>query len=344
MACVVFNHASAPFIDHIGFVLPWHIGRFGVLLFFVHTSLVLMQSLERLERDEDITFKTLTFYVRRGLRIYPLAIAAVCIVVALHLPNELQVSRTQVLRPATFDLRTILANALLIQNLVAAPLVLYQLWTLPLELQMYLTLPWFFRQATRGVWRVVALLGVTATMAALGDHLFALPGLWRLNILPFVPCFLSGVLAYAILRRRPKPIVGAWAILGLLLGGLLLSAASNLGTGFHRWGWLPCVGVGASLPFIVDARDSWFTRAAEGVAKYSYGIYLLHTFALYLAFQTGMGLPLALQWVIFTTSLCAMTWVAYHAIEAPFVRYGKAVRVQRWMPASITDGMATSGD
>src|SRR3981081_1365808 len=50
--------------------LFWHIGQLGVLIFFVHTCLVLMWSLERSGLQGIKLFAP--FYVRRILRLYPL--------------------------------------------------------------------------------------------------------------------------------------------------------------------------------------------------------------------------------------------------------------------------------
>jgi peptidoglycan/LPS O-acetylase OafA/YrhL len=60
-------------------------GQLGVLLFFIHTSLVLMMSLARLEKSEGGL--AARFYIRRAFRIYPLAIVAVLSVVALQIPK-----------------------------------------------------------------------------------------------------------------------------------------------------------------------------------------------------------------------------------------------------------------
>src|ERR1017187_9066946 len=58
------------------------IGIFGVLLFFVHTSLVLMYSMRRSHLTGFALVKD--FYIRRFFRIYPLSILAVLMAVALH--------------------------------------------------------------------------------------------------------------------------------------------------------------------------------------------------------------------------------------------------------------------
>src|SRR5262245_53945778 len=64
-------------------LLTFHIGHAGVLAFFVHTSLVLMYSLDRTGGAAGSAPWFGRFYLRRGLRIYPLAIACVVAVVTL---------------------------------------------------------------------------------------------------------------------------------------------------------------------------------------------------------------------------------------------------------------------
>jgi peptidoglycan/LPS O-acetylase OafA/YrhL len=58
---------------------PGSLGRFGVLIFFVHTSCVLMFSLQRLSSSGFTNDSRLTaaFWIRRFFRIYPLSI--ICI-------------------------------------------------------------------------------------------------------------------------------------------------------------------------------------------------------------------------------------------------------------------------
>ncbi len=58
----------------------------GVLVFFVHTSLVLMLSIERLQ----VSTKSfvIPFYVRRLFRIYPLSITVVIFLTLFKIPHE----------------------------------------------------------------------------------------------------------------------------------------------------------------------------------------------------------------------------------------------------------------
>ena len=78
---VLFDHLfmAAGLADRYPFV--WSMGHLGVLMFFVHTSLVLMLSLERSEeKSSGHLFRD--FYIRRAFRIYPLSIACVVLVSA----------------------------------------------------------------------------------------------------------------------------------------------------------------------------------------------------------------------------------------------------------------------
>lgn len=121
-------------------------GAFGVALFFVHTALVLMWSLARRPSTVD-------FYMRRAARIYPLAMLATVLVVATHAP-------VSVGRGTGYFVYTHLSSVqiaehfLLVQNLFSGNQLLYVMWSLPLEVQMYTVLPvlFFFVQRNRRVW------------------------------------------------------------------------------------------------------------------------------------------------------------------------------------------------
>ena len=182
------------------------LGRAGVLIFFVHTALVLMSSLER--SGDTREGWPLRFYVRRAFRIYPLAIAAILFAVALRIPSHTP-HVGLVARYFPPDSVTLFSNLLLVQNLTRSRDIIGVLWTLPIEVQMYLTLPFCYVVARRGVAGVAGLivLGAIGGMASFAQ--LNVPGLWRFTMLIFVPCFLSGVLAYALLRHRVAARISA---------------------------------------------------------------------------------------------------------------------------------------
>lgn len=258
----------------------WTLGRLGVLLFFVHTALVLMASLER---SGD---RSAQFYVRRAFRLYPLSIVTVLAVVALRLPKHI-VPGDGV--PLPVDPRTLAANLTLTTNLVGADHVIGTLWSLPLEVQMYMLLPLCFLVARRGVRSTLQLMGVACALwfvQRTNEHF------WRLGVLAFGPVFLLGVLAYAWIRERGP---------------------------------------------IRDLPESRLTHASFVVAKYSYGIYLLHIPALGVAFVWGAPWPVPVQWLVYTTLLVTLPVVAYHGLEAPGIQWGKRLAGHRWLAANLPE-------
>src|SRR4051812_14701021 len=130
------------------------LGRLGVLAFFVHTSVVLLNSLERTGQERGWIG---TFYLRRAFRIYPLSVATVCLVLAIGIPSMVPVAGLvqAYARPGWL---TIATNLLLVQNLAGQPDVASVLWTLPLEVQMYAVLPLCWLAARRGVGSALVLL------------------------------------------------------------------------------------------------------------------------------------------------------------------------------------------
>jgi peptidoglycan/LPS O-acetylase OafA/YrhL len=180
---------------------PYHtqsLGTFGVVIFFVHTCLVLMLSLDRDAGKAGGYPATTPFLIRRGFRIYPLSMVAVLAVSAIAwaqsgvMPNWWAV----------------ISNLLLIQNFTghqSTPLVL---WSLPYEFQMYLFLPALYILVRRAgpsspYWLLtlwLAAIGLVAIFWRVG---------WNVDLIRYFPCFLPGVLAFALwqLPRRFPPWV-----------------------------------------------------------------------------------------------------------------------------------------
>src|SRR5260221_4516546 len=115
-----FNGGQVPFTE-----FQRHLGQLGVLMFFVHTSLVLMFSLERTRLAGGALF--FSFYTRRAFRIYPFSIVCVLLLYFIHYPPDLTLSYT------AWTHKELVANLTLTQNLFPGHSLLAVLWTLPLE-------------------------------------------------------------------------------------------------------------------------------------------------------------------------------------------------------------------
>jgi|ERR1043165_5678415 peptidoglycan/LPS O-acetylase OafA/YrhL len=316
VSCVLLGHT----LGAMGLPYPLWLGRAGVLAFFVHTSLVLMSSLERGgPRDHWVQ----AFYIRRAFRIYPLCIVAVLTVAALGIPRHLIFGEVP---PPVVEAtaRTVIANITLTQNLIGAPDIYGVLWSLPLEVQMYVLLPLCFLIARRSP---VGVLAMVAAAVAAGAIVLvdAAPGVWRLEVLTFAPCFMGGVLAYHLLFRgvRPRVPAIAWPI---AMGAVCaLFGLQSVQPARAVDGWLPCLILGAILPFFRDAADSWLTRVSHTICTYSYGIYLLHLPALWVAFWLLRGQPAVVQWVAFAVLIGALPYLGYRFIERPGILFGHNV-------------------
>jgi peptidoglycan/LPS O-acetylase OafA/YrhL len=299
------------------------LGRVGVLFFFVHTALVLMASIERQGAAGSGWVRD--FYLRRAFRIYPLAIVTILLAVVFAIPEQLVVPAVG---PTPLTARTLASNLALVQNLTADPNILGVLWTLPIEVQMYALLPACYLVAIRSSRAMVVLLLLFVLAGLIVSHVHV-RGLARLSMLGFAPCFAGGVLAYHLLGRRGFPRMAAWtwpvAIVAAGAGAFVVTPSYA----HPEVGWLPCLALGAVLPFIRDAAPSLVSRAAAEVCRVSYGIYLLHEPVLWLSFVVLVGAPVAARWVSFVVLIVALPTLAYRLVERPGIELGRRLTGRR---------------
>ncbi len=318
-------------------------GLLGVMLFFVHTTLVLMFSLERQSarsllastallggpsHGSPVRSLFLPFMTRRVFRIYPLAILAVSFVWLFRIPSDLQFGKFSLLPQTHWNL---VANLLLIQNVTRQEANPGPLWSLPLELQMYLVLPALFLFATRvrawwGMilfwWSAVALwfaLGLATGMLPLSEGGIRSPAEALLKFTRFAPCFLPGIVAYK-LWSRPRRLPGfVWPAFLLLCCAIfvLFSGSQPI-----EVGWFICFAIGLGVCFFRELRENVFTRLAQRIARYSYGIYLLHYFAIWIGFVVFKQWNIGLQAAIFVATIVTLPVFLYHVIEAPLIAAG----------------------
>jgi peptidoglycan/LPS O-acetylase OafA/YrhL len=294
----------------------WHswytgdIGLFGVYLFFVHTSLVLMWSLERRPN-------TLDFYIRRVFRIYPLAVLAILIASATHAP--VAGLPYHYFHAIALNHKALFYNLLLIFDLKwSMPPIEGVTWSLPPELYMYVLLPVLFVYA-RAVKKIWPLLAIWLLAVCFGNHLFDVPAVGN-NFPLLIPDFLSGIIAYVGFMRR-KPVLPAWT-LPLLLAVLFVGYMS--GHAF-RADWYACLALALALPSIRQFEGAVAEKTSHTLATYSYGMYLFHPFSIVLGMYLLAGRPLALQLGVEVVTLTIFSVAGYHAIEGPMIRLGARV-------------------
>jgi peptidoglycan/LPS O-acetylase OafA/YrhL len=275
------------------------IGRIGVALFFTHTALVLMLSLERAPA-------AVPFFIRRFFRIYPLAVFVVLILALGHWLGGVAVNPGE-----------LLANILLVQNVTGHDSILGPLWSLPYEVQMYLLLPAVFLLTRVGGARWVAVLLASAVAVIVALSAAGLP----YRLLQYLPCFLPGVLAYALRGRRtlnPAILFAALTVCVAIVSALML----KVGVPELPLFWGLCIVLGLLIPRCREIRSPLLARGAKLVATYSYSIYLTHELAIRAAFDLGAGLPLIVQWLVCFAVLIAWARVGYRWIEAPGIALG----------------------
>ena len=303
---VVAEHILLAYgVQTIGYWQVRWIGVVGVLLFFVHTSLVLMWSLERKPH-------TLDFYIRRAFRIYPLAMAAILFACLFRAPVSGSPTAYFHFEPP-HTAGHLAGSLLLVSNLFGGYQPLSVLWSLPYEVDMYLCLPllFFFLQKNLSLWPLVLFWVLEVAVCR---PLF--PGVAH-NFFLAVPYFLPGAMAYVLFSRYRARLPG-WLLPPALLG---LWAVFLLRPGW-RQGDLLCLATGLGLPFFHQIRTAWLRRASHGIAMYSYGLYLAHPFAIVLGIYLLPHQPVALQLVVVLGSLAALSFAAFHLLERPLIRLG----------------------
>jgi peptidoglycan/LPS O-acetylase OafA/YrhL len=327
VSSVLVQHMVATLTTHAGFqnaaIIEFtsQIGRAGVISFFVHTSLVLMYSLERLSQSAGRI--SLRFYLRRLFRIYPLAVFCITLALVLHIPSTTWES------PDPITPRVIFANLFLVQNLITKISIIGPLWSLPYEIQMYLVLPALYYIAIRkhAVTYLCALLALFCCVGFVIAERFG----GHLNMAAYIPCFLSGVLCYSLRNRIRAFLPSAlWPVFIFVLISAYCLTNMNGKPSFWK-GWIFCLFLGLAINAFHNSSSRLMNIAAQKIALYSYGMYLIHIPVLYFVFMVIGIRNLLGGSLLFVLLTVFATFITYHFIESPFINIGRALssRMQR---------------
>jgi peptidoglycan/LPS O-acetylase OafA/YrhL len=197
-------------------MIGWHFAQMGVLIFFVHTSMVPMLSLDRTKLKHKALLGS--FYLRRFFRLYPLS--AFCVTVAMVLGRSPDLAAPI----RSWCWIEYLSNVTLTTNLTYTDNMVGGLWPLPIEVQMYIALPFLFLLGRpRSTWAIALLWILSVPLAILQVHTSA-----RLNVLGYAPCFIAGVLAWKLSMSAKRRLPGwLWPFAFMATWPLFFAAAQS---------------------------------------------------------------------------------------------------------------------
>jgi peptidoglycan/LPS O-acetylase OafA/YrhL len=330
---VVVCHVGSFYVNMVNLWPP--LGALGVDLFFVHTAFVLMQSLER-QDQEGSKHLLRTFFTRRFFRIYPLATLVTVAVLWFHIPQaRMEIGHLIAVRP---NLRIILYNLTLTQGFfILVPSIVVPLWSLSCEVEMYLLLPFLYR-LLRGRRHAAPILyiGVLAISTLILVYYPYEARYSFLRLFRVAPCFMPGLVAYWLSKKvAPRFPAYSWCLLLLALVGLVISGWLPMGGWFPGGFWIPGwywwipITVGLAIPLFKQITLPALNAASRIIARYSYGVYLVHYFCIWAGLEKlGHGHPV-LGPLAFCVLVTGIPVALYHVVEKPFINLGKICTTYR---------------
>jgi peptidoglycan/LPS O-acetylase OafA/YrhL len=298
--------------------ISWHLGKLGVLMFFVHTCLVLMSSLNRMEVGGRRLFAA--FYIRRFFRIYPLSVF--CVLAVFFLAHN-WFGLNPICHPGPLTPARLWLNLSLVSNLYgnfpsnSSPMIV-PLWSLPLELQMYLVLPVLFLVLrSRPMWWSFAVWLISLPLAAVQPKLGTACLLFQ-----FAPCFLGGIVAWRLAQNQARPPLAGWLWPGAIAA---MSTIWMIADSDHSQYYSAAFGLclGSSIPLFCEIPWHSVKVASHNVAKYSYSIYLCHFSVLLFAFRRLPHHGRLTHYFVMALLMLVLPLILYHCLEVPAIRCGK---------------------
>lgn len=77
------------------------------------------------------------------------------------------------------------------------------------------------------------------------------------------------------------------------------------------------------LPLFSEMSNRWLRKACHYVARYSYGVYLVHFSCIWFAFVELSKMSLAFRWAVFAAVTVVVPVALYHLVESPMIDLGR---------------------
>jgi peptidoglycan/LPS O-acetylase OafA/YrhL len=123
-----------------------------------------------------------------------------------------------------------------------------------------------------------------------------------------------------IIHKKPRQLLPFWTIPAILF--IAWCSYALLGVWSQTIGAYPvCIAVGLCIPFARESTSKYLNTTCNTIAKYSYGIYLVHAPALAISFS--LELPVVAKLFIFAGTTVILSVLSYRFIEVPLIRKGK---------------------
>lgn len=350
---VFLNHSlpvsDSRFIKYLGpdltalYDLTDQCWRFGLSLFFTLSAFLIFELLQR-ERHLTGSVGVKQFYLRRILRIWPLYYLALLLGVwwAFRFGNGVgdlpQLGWFAVFLGSWF----VNTHGWIVNGA-------YPLWSISVEEQFYLFAPWLTKYCGRRL-----LFGFCALIVVIANWTLYLvarePGTyhdtWTNSLIQF-ECFAAGMLLSLCLNGGIPKTHTSFRVLALvgaavfwLVAGNIFSAFDELRTPSGSWQLMIAYGlaaVGSSLIVwaMLDFQGGRYSQWAIHLGRISYGLYVFHSFALFLFAMipmenTGMNglhshvLRAALILAVRVAAPLLATYIlaelSYRFFERPFLR------------------------
>jgi peptidoglycan/LPS O-acetylase OafA/YrhL len=93
----------------------------------------------------------------------------------------------------------------------------------------------------------------------------------------------------------------------------------------YHTGWFASLALGLGLPMFRQMRANWAIVPCRIIAKYSYGIYLMHSFAILIGLDMLRRHSLGVRLLAEAVPLVVLPVLAYHLLENPLIKIGARV-------------------
>jgi peptidoglycan/LPS O-acetylase OafA/YrhL len=94
-----------------------------------------------------------------------------------------------------------------------------------------------------------------------------------------------------------------------------------------------CMIIGLTAPLFVELKAPLVRKLAAWIARYSYGIYLVHLYGLWVGIELMKQQPWWLRLAVILALSFGLPVLLYHSLESPLIRVGAFLTSRKRAPA-----------